>query len=73
MISIEDPNQGKRIDIIVPIKMTRKNIQLPDRAWRAVENMADDLGLSVAACIRMIVVKDLVQSEYLQRGEIEEK
>ena len=67
MISIEDPNQGKRIEIVVPVKMTRKNVQLPDRAWSALENMAEDLGLSVAACIRMLVIKHLMDNEYLSR------
>ena len=73
MINIENPNEGTRIEIIAPVKMVRKNIQLPKRAWDALELLSNDLGLSVSAAIRMIVVKHLVKEEYLQRGEVEGK
>lgn len=67
MISIEDPNEGTHIEIVVPLKMTRKNVQLPKRVWDALEEMAEEIGLSVAACIRMIVTKDLMNNKYLPR------
>lgn len=67
MISIEDPNQGKRIEIVVPVKMVRKNIQLPKKAWDALELLSNDLGLSVSACIRMMAIKHLMDNGYLPR------
>ncbi len=73
MISMENPNDGISIEIVPQVKMVRKNIQLPKKAWDALELLSNDLGLSVSACIRMIVVKHLVTAEYLQRGEADGK